>query len=113
MTPAPGTTGGNLGASVAKYWPIEPDFLRYPWVGDLNKMHQELGFTPHYTAEEALREFAGDQRLRRYMPESVAMAYDEQRLRDTIERRRRARKLPGATASQAPKTLERYELGND
>jgi len=60
-------------------------------VGDLEKMRTEMNFVPRYTAEEALREFAGQQRVRRYMPESVSLAFDEERLRDTIERRRRAK----------------------
>jgi UDP-glucose 4-epimerase len=81
----------SIGARTARYWPMEPDYLRYPWVGDLSKMRNELGFLPAYTAEEALREFAGEQRLRQYMPEASALAYDEERLRDTIERRRRSR----------------------
>lgn len=88
----------SLGFQAGKYWPIEPDYLRFPWVGDLAKMRAELGFTPQYTAEEALREFASEQRLRRYVPDSMAMAYDEERLRDTIERRRRARELQSASA---------------
>jgi UDP-glucose 4-epimerase len=92
----------TLGLPAEKYWPIEPDYLRYPWVGDLAKMREELGYVPQYTAEEALREFAGEQRLRRYLPESVAMAYDEERLRDTIERRRRARDLQAS----APRVQE-------
>lgn len=73
------------------YAPIELDYLRYPCVGDLHKMRQELEFVPHYTAEETLREFAAQQRIRQYLPESAALAYDEGRLRDTIERRRRVR----------------------
>lgn len=90
----------RFGLPVEKVWPIDPDYLRYSWVGDLERMRTELGFTPTYTAEEALREFAGEQRLRRYGPESVAMAYDEERLRDTIERRRRAREQRAASGSQ-------------
>ena len=77
------------GLDKRRYLPIELDYLRYPWVGDLSKMRAEFGFTPAYTAEEALREFAGQQRLQRFMPGSAALAYDEQRLRDTMERRRR------------------------
>jgi UDP-glucose 4-epimerase len=38
--------------------PIEPDFLRYPCVGDTTKMKNEMGFTPILTAEETLNEFA-------------------------------------------------------
>lgn len=82
---------GSLNRSVYKHWPIEPDYLRYPWVGDLEKMRTEMNFVPHYTAEEALREFAGQQRVQRYLPEAVSLAFDEERLRDTIDRRRRAR----------------------
>jgi UDP-glucose 4-epimerase len=72
------------------YAPIDLDYLRYPCVADLQKMHTELEFVPQYTAEEALREFAAQQRIRQYLPESAALAYDQERLRDTLERRRRA-----------------------
>jgi UDP-glucose 4-epimerase len=37
--------------------PIEPDYIRYSWVGDLARMREELEFQPSYTAEEAMREF--------------------------------------------------------
>ncbi len=77
------------GARFSEYFPIELDYLRYPWVGDLNKMRTEMGFTPRYTAEEAVREFAGFQRMRIYQRDSN-MEYDINRLRDTIERRKRA-----------------------
>jgi UDP-glucose 4-epimerase len=82
---------GGRGLRATHYVPIELDYIRYPWVGDLTRMQEKLCFFPRYTAEETLREFAGQQRLRRYMPESAALAYDEERLRDTIERRRRSR----------------------
>jgi UDP-glucose 4-epimerase len=81
----------RIGFRSGRFLPIELDYLRYPWVGDLSKMREEFGFAPRYTAEEALREFAGQQRMQRFMPESAALAYDEQRLRDTLERRRRMR----------------------
>jgi UDP-glucose 4-epimerase len=77
--------------------PIDVDYLRYPCVADLQKMRQELKFVPQYTADEALREFAAQQRLRSYLPASAARAYDEERLRDTLERRRRAREQAAAS----------------
>jgi UDP-glucose 4-epimerase len=80
--------------------PIDIDYLRYPCVADLHKMRHELKFVPQYTADEALREFAAQQRLRSYLPESAVRAYDEERLRDTLERRRRGREL--AAAETAP-----------
>ena len=81
---------GSIGKRVINYTPIELDYIRYPWVGDLRRMREEMGFTPHYTAEEAVREFAGYQRMAGYMPEAASLAYDEERLRDTLERRRRS-----------------------
>ena len=83
----------NAGRGVGRYMPIELDYLRYPWVGELSSMRDELGFGPHYIAEEALREFAGEQRMRRFTPKNAALSYDEERLRDTLERRRRAREF--------------------
>lgn len=82
---------GSVGGRLSRHMPIELDYIRYPWVSDLTKMRTELGFVPEYTAEEALREFAGHQRIRQYMSEPASLAYDGERLRDTIERRRRAR----------------------
>lgn len=94
-----------IGASAQRFWPIEPDYLRYRWVADTARMHESLNFLPAYTAEEALREFAGELRTRKYVPEAIDLGYDEERLRDTIERRRRRRE---AAAAQAPeKTASR------
>ena len=91
---------GNFGAPVDRYMPIELDYLRYPWVGDLTKMTDELGFVPQYTAEEALREFAGVQRMKRYAPDSADLTFDEERLRDTIERRRRSRERAAVDSTE-------------
>jgi UDP-glucose 4-epimerase len=94
---------GGTGLRIADYVPIELDYVRYPWVGDLTKMREELGLVPRYKAEEALREFAGWQRMRQFESESVALAFDEERLRDTIERRRRMRDA-AAQAEGSPDT---------
>ncbi|MGB8646197.1 MAG: NAD-dependent epimerase/dehydratase family protein [Anaerolineae bacterium] len=82
-----------------RYAPIDLDYLRYVCIGDTDKMRTMLQFVPQYTAVEALREFASQQRLRQYLPESVMRASEEERLRDTVERRRRAREQAAAEAS--------------
>lgn len=87
--------------------PIDLNYLRYPVVGDLRRMREEMEFTPQYTAEEALREFAAQQRMRQYLPEASALAFDEQRLRDTIERRRRARQLAEEQSATQPRRRAR------
>ncbi|MGD9091602.1 MAG: NAD-dependent epimerase/dehydratase family protein [Anaerolineales bacterium] len=80
---------GGSGLRVTRCAPIELDYIRYPWVGDLAKMRQELLFAPQYTAEETLIQFAEKGRVRRYMPEAVDMAFDKERLQDILDRRRR------------------------
>lgn len=95
---------GGVGSRLADYIPIDLDYIRYPWVADLSKMQEELGYSPTYTAEEALREFASQKRLSRYLPESAALAYDEERLRATIERRRRARERQAANDPEGTAT---------
>ncbi len=76
------------GANLDRYAPIEPDYLRYPWVADLSKMRQELGFEPRYTAEETLRQFAGRSRFK---STAELLGSEEARLQATIERRRQIR----------------------
>ena len=46
-----------------RHLPLELNYMRYSWVGDLGKMQEQFGYMPRCTAVEALREFAGQQRL--------------------------------------------------
>ncbi len=79
------------------HWPVDLDYLRYSWVADLTQMRTELGFVPQYTAEESLREFAGQQRLGKYKSQEPVSPKDEELLRDTLERRRRMKEQQAAT----------------
>ena len=80
--------------SADRYLPLEPDYLRYPWVADLARMRDELGFAPRFSAEETLHEFAEVQRRGRMGPARVGLARDEERLQATIEQRRRPPQQP-------------------
>jgi UDP-glucose 4-epimerase len=71
--------------------PIEPDYLRYPWVADLRRMREELGFVPRYSAEDTLREFAERHHTAPLELGPVGMARDEEHLRDLIEQRQQAK----------------------
>jgi len=75
--------------SPARLIPFDLDYLRYRWVGDTGKMQNELGFSPQYTAEEALREFTGYKRSKTHPKNEDTLTFDEERLRDTLERRQR------------------------
>jgi UDP-glucose 4-epimerase len=79
------------GRDTGRHAPLDQDYLRYPWVGDLARMEQEMGFAPRYSAEEALRDMAARRRGSPYPAESVWLARDEERLRAEIDLRRRAR----------------------
>jgi UDP-glucose 4-epimerase len=85
------TRSAAVSTRINKLMPIELDYIRYPWVADLRHMREELCFTPKYTAEEALREFAGYLRMQPYVTEAANRSFDEERLRDTIDRRNRNR----------------------
>jgi UDP-glucose 4-epimerase len=92
---------GSRTLPLPHYLPIEPDYLRYPWVGDLTRMREALGFEPRHTAEEALREFAEWNRSRRHPSEWAVLARNEERLRRIIEQRRRNREQQAATVPSA------------
>jgi UDP-glucose 4-epimerase len=85
---------------VEEYAPIEPDYLRYSWVGDVVKMRQEFGFAPGYTAENALEEFAVYYGHRAPASASEPGQYDEARLRATIRRRRDTRETTTSTTAK-------------
>lgn len=71
--------------------PLPLDHLRYPCMGDMTRMSQVMNFVPHYTPEETVREFAAQQRTHKLLGKKAADEYEEERLRDTLARRKRAR----------------------
>ena len=94
---------GGPGSRLARCLPMAPDYLRYPWVGDLGRMRHEFGFQPSYTAEETLREFAQRFRLERYRLGMASRIRAEEQLNDILEQRRRTREQ---RAPPAPGTQE-------
>lgn len=90
---------GNRSLQLTRHLPIDPDYLRFPWVGDLTKMRTELGFEPRYTAEETLLEFAEQNRMRRHLSQSAILARSEEHLRDILAYRHQAREQRAATTS--------------
>lgn len=49
---------GGASKLLERHLPIEPSYMRFPWVGDVTKMHKEFGFAPSHTSDEILVEFA-------------------------------------------------------
>jgi UDP-glucose 4-epimerase len=90
---------GASGLGLQRYAPIELDYIRYPWVGDLGRMREELGFEPVLGAEEAVRDFAARHRGGPYPSEPTWLSRDEERLRGIIDVRSQAR---GQQAAPSP-----------
>jgi UDP-glucose 4-epimerase len=90
---------GGPGSRLARCLPMEPDYIRYPWVGDLARMRREFGFKPRYTAEETLREFAQRFRLEHYRLGMTSRIRAEEQLHDILEQRRRTREGQAPAAS--------------
>ncbi|OQY44845.1 MAG: hypothetical protein B6242_11755 [Anaerolineaceae bacterium 4572_78] len=76
-----------LGGRKKQFIPLDLDYIRYPWVGALEKMQNELGFTPKYTAEEVLREFAHKRNQGNYHPAFKSLSDEDMDLNDVIEER--------------------------
>lgn len=72
----------------AQYFPLDVDYLRYRWVGDLTKMNQSFGWVPQHSAAEALAEFVKNKR--RSIRKHEELALDEQFLTEAIRQRRQA-----------------------
>ena len=106
---------GRRSLGIGRHLPLDPDYLRYPWVADLTKMRDELDFSPRYTAEEVLLEFAEQKRMRQHLPQSAVLAQSEERLRAIIKQRERGREWreaqADAVAEAAPDGGARPETG--
>jgi UDP-glucose 4-epimerase len=80
-------TMGGRGLRLSRHVPIELDYIRYRWVGDLHRMQQILNFSPKFSVEEILHQFSEARRTKRYIPEAISRAYEIDRMRKIIERR--------------------------
>jgi UDP-glucose 4-epimerase len=78
---------GGTGLHLSRHTPIELDYTRYRWVGDLEKMREVLRFNPTFSVEDTLRKIGDQRRSKKYMPEAISRAYDVDRLKRIIERR--------------------------
>jgi UDP-glucose 4-epimerase len=78
---------GGSGLRLLQHIPIELDYIRYRWVGDLHKMQETLQFDPTYSAEEALTVYCEQEKKKPFMPDAISRAYDVDRFKRIIERR--------------------------
>lgn len=79
---------GGTGKRLPSYAPLGLDYLRYRWIADTHRMINEFEYSPAFTAEETIHEFGGHRRKRKYLPDVISNAFDEERLRQIIQHRR-------------------------
>jgi UDP-glucose 4-epimerase len=72
-------------------FPIEPAYLRYSLVGDVEAMRRDFGYQPQYIAEEILTAFALEVRSGSHEGPPPFRDADETLLRLAMERRKRSR----------------------
>lgn len=72
------------------WFPLEPDYLRFPWIGDLVRMRSELGFSPQWSAGQAVDRYVEALRVQRYRPPAEAQPYAGDRLAAVLAERRSA-----------------------
>jgi hypothetical protein len=94
-----GTNFLTLTSLGPQFTSIDFDYLRYPCVGDLQRMREDLEFKPAYLAEDAVREFAARRKEKAAAPAMTPQEAEEERLRTIIERRKSIREQ---TASGSP-----------
>jgi UDP-glucose 4-epimerase len=88
-----------------QFTPLDFDYFRYPCVGDLQRMREELEFQPTITAEEAVREFATQHKEKAAALGLTPLEAEEERLRAIIERRKhiRSQMTAGGPARRQPR----------
>jgi UDP-glucose 4-epimerase len=86
-----------------QFTPIDFDYLRYPCVGDLQRMREDLEFKPAYLAEDTVREFAARRKQKAAAPAMTPQEAEEERLRSVIERRKNIRQQVASGSPTRPR----------
>lgn len=87
-----------------QFTPLDFDYLRFPCVGDLTRMREDLEFKPAYAAEDVVREFAAWHKQKAAAPTLTPQEAEEERLRAIIERRKNLRQqMAGAATRPRPR----------
>jgi UDP-glucose 4-epimerase len=78
------------GRDLLRWFPLEPDYLRYPCIGDVARMRNELGFEPQWSAAQAVQRYVEGMRVRSYQQPAEAQPYAADQLELTLAQRSKA-----------------------
>lgn len=77
----------HVGGRLLAWFPIEPDYLRFPWTADVARMTQELGFAPAHNAKAALQRYVAARRTRPFRRSAEMERFAGDRLEWVIRER--------------------------
>ncbi len=78
------------GRDLLDWFPLEPDYLRFPWIADLTRMHGDPGLIPQWNATQAVQRFVEGLRTARYQRPAADQAYAADQLDSVMAQRRAA-----------------------
>lgn len=83
-------SGLPAGRDLLAWFPLEPDYLRYPWIADLARMRSEWEFTPQWRAAQVIQRFVEGRRVQRYQRPAEAQPFADDQLSSVLAERRSA-----------------------
>jgi UDP-glucose 4-epimerase len=78
------------GRDLLRWFPLEPDHLRYPCIGDVARMRSDLGFEPQRSAVQAVQRYVEGMRVRGYQRPAGSQPYAADQLELTLAQRAKA-----------------------
>lgn len=78
------------GRDLLAWFPLEPDYLRYPWIADLTRMQGEPGLAPQWNASQTVQRLVEGLRVQGYQPAAADQPYAADQLDRVLAQRRAA-----------------------
>lgn len=75
------------GRELLAWFPLEPDYLRYPWIADLSRMQGEPGLLPQWSARQAVQRLVEGLRVAGYQAAAAEQPYAADQLERVLAQR--------------------------
>ena len=79
-----------------RWLPLEPAYLRYPWLASINRLHQDFDWQARLSAREAVRRYIEARRMARYRPAPEADRYAGDDVARVLQGRSQSSAAPAA-----------------
>lgn len=78
------------GRDLLAWFPLEPDYLRYPWIADLTRMQGEPGLLPQWNASQVVQRLVEGLRVQGYQRAAADQPFAADQLDRVLAQRRAA-----------------------